>query len=879
LIGQTLSHFRVTAKLGEGGMGEVYRAEDTKLGREVAIKVLPPALTEDSDRLARFEREAKVLASLNHPNIAGIHQIEEVDQKHLLVLELVEGEDLAERLARGPVSLEATLPFALQLAEGLEAAHAKGIVHRDLKPANIKITPEGQVKILDFGLAKATGPSSETSPLTHSPTLTAQMTQAGVLLGTAAYMSPEQARGEEADPRADVWAFGSVLFEMLTGAKAFPGDNLTDLLAEIVKGQVDWSALPEDTPRNFERLLRRCLVKDRNQRLQAVGDARIEIQEILSGEGDGELAQAPGPAASGGRKTGAIVTLALTSAALAALVTWRLAAPSAPQARPPLVQTLVATPNLARINFPALSPSGNSIAFVGDGRLWVHDLSEQVSRELPETAGGTRPFWSPDSEWIGYFDRLRILKIRADGGAPVPLAALPAECSDLACGGSWGDDGAILLGLGNTGILSVPELGGTPTTFVEPGPGEHFHEPAALPDGRGVIFLVDPDADSDRYDVVLDGTRLRGPTGGGFPSTPAYSSEGYFIFPGSTGVWTSPFDLQPGTPPGEPFLLVPRAGFPSVSRHSETLLVVRPRQVVHQLVWADRQGIVREAIDEPRDRAIAPTLSPDGSRIAALSTEGGRNAILVLDPARGARSWVPHSESALDVGWAANGNQLLWVGPGPTGFDDIEQVINLQGVGQADSTVLAPGYGPRASRDGAFLVYTVNDFIERDIVFKSPDDPEAEHQVFLADTGFQGGHELSPDGRFIAFLHSDTGMMGLEVFVSPFPQGGERIQVSNGGVDWQTQIRWRGDGRKLYYLRGSDGTLMEVDVDLSQGIRLSPPDELFRDADAGLDLSGGFDVRADGERFLVTRATVPAGGDRGGLLLIQNWMNLLPESP
>ena len=341
-----------------------------------------------------------------------------------------------------------------------------------------------------------------------------------------------------------------------------------------------------------------------------------------------------------------------------------------------------------------------------------------------------------------------------------------------------------------------------------------------------------------------------------------------------------PFEPADVDPFGEPFLLLPGVGYPSLGRDA-TLLVVRPPERVHQLVWVDRQGVVREVVDEARPLAIEPRLSPDGSRIALTSTDGDGSAVLVLEPARGARRWLARSSRPVDFltspAWTADGERLLSVGPGPTGSDTEETIVRIQTLGENNSEILVRGFHPEESRDGRYLVYSAGTFIERDILYLDHRDPLPEPRVFLEEPGIQGGHELSPDGRYIAFLHSDTGMTGLEVYLSPFPGGSSRLQVSNGGVTFETQIRWRSDGKRLYYLRASDGMLMEVEVDLVDELELSPPEELFTDTSAGLDFLGGFDVAPDGERFLVTKATVPPGGDRGGIVLIQNWLDLLPS--
>ena len=449
----------------------------------------------------------------------------------------------------------------------------------------------------------------------------------------------------------------------------------------------------------------------------------------------------------------------------------------------------------------------------------------------------------------------------------------------MAGSGSWTDDGRILASGGAGSIVSVSEGGGSPRVYLEPDEGEHFHEVTALPSNRGSVFVVDPDEDSSRLDFLVDGQRIRGPAGG----SPVYSSAGYLLFHRSSGVWAMPFD--PDLPDGsvEPFLLIPGARVPSLGGDG-SLLVDRPAQQQYQLVWVDSTGVVRQALDEPRRFATTPSLSPDGSRIAMLSEDAGRASVLVIDPGRGTRRWLARMQSdaanlefVASPVWSADGTHVFHVGPGPRGADTEEAVIRRQALNEPDFEVLVEGYDPRPSLDGRRLVFTTGDFVQRDIRYLDLDSPAPEAMTYIAEPGFQGQHELSPDGRHIAYLHSDTGMTGLEVYVSPFPQPDYRIQVSSGGCTTETTIRWSADGGHLYYVRASDGSLMDVEVALDGEPQLAPPRALFSDFRAGIDLSAGFDVAADGERFLVFRTITIPGGDRGGIQLIQNWTGLLPS--
>jgi len=473
-IGQTITHYRIVEKLGAGGMGEVYRAQDTNLNRQVAIKVLPDVFSGDPERLARFEREAQLLASLNHPNIAIIFGMERVERELLLVMELVEGPTLAQRLEKGPLPVEEALEIGRRIAEGLEAAHEKGIIHRDLKPANIKITPEGNVKILDFGLAKALTGEAEAANATQSPTITEAMTRPGVILGTAAYMSPEQARGAVVDKRADIWAFGVVLFEMLAGQTCFTGDTITDLLAAVVRAEPDWAKLPAGTPPRVRDLLHRCLAKDRKRRLHDIADARLELEEVLDGEPTHHENAQPGsdPTRAAGVSKREIASWALATLAIIA-VAWLWVAGTGRQAvteEPTISHILPPADSLScfRDGF-AVSPDGRKIAFSslsskGERLVWVRHLDQTESVPLPGTNGAIYPFWSPDSKHIAFYSNGELKRISAEGG---PAQSL---CRASITGGSasWGRAGTIIFYTG-TGAARVSEGGGEPVSIPVPG--------------------------------------------------------------------------------------------------------------------------------------------------------------------------------------------------------------------------------------------------------------------------------------------------------------------------------------------------------------------------------------------------------------------------
>src|ERR1043166_4066766 len=486
--GTKLGRYEIRSKIGEGGMGEVYRARDEKLNRDVAIKILTEAFAQDSDRLARLKREAQVLASLNHPNIASIYGLEEANRFMALAMELVEGPTLADRLATGLIPIDETLAIARQIAAALEAAHERGIVHRDIKPANIKVNHDDAVKVLDFGLAKVFVDEAPDTDLSHSPTLI-RGTQAGMILGTAAYMSPEQAKGKVVDKRSDVWAFGCVLFEMLTGKQSFSGETLTDILASVVRAEPDWDLLPASTPEAIRRLLRRCLTKDPKQRLRDIGEARITIESFQSGKSE-EIAETtirnkPRPLKSTLLWTAGIALAFI----LGASGMWLLRSVSSEM---PLRKTELQIPGLDLSIYYgySISPNAKSIAYVGNNRLWIRDLDRLEPHEVPNTDNASHPFWSPDSAYVGYVIGKKMWKVSSAGAGSTAITDLP----DLLTGAgaaSWRASGTIVFTTGSGGLFQVPAQGGDPTPLLNVAADEaDFHDASVLPDGRGVLFAV-----------------------------------------------------------------------------------------------------------------------------------------------------------------------------------------------------------------------------------------------------------------------------------------------------------------------------------------------------------------------------------------------------
>jgi eukaryotic-like serine/threonine-protein kinase len=640
-------------------MGEVYRARDSKLNRDVAIKVLPEAVAEDAERLARFQREAQVLASLNHPHIAAIYGLEKTGNVEALVLELVGGETLAERVGAGPLPVDEALAIARQIADALEAAHEKGIVHRDLKPANVKVTTESKVKVLDFGLAKALSGDASSPDVSHSPTLTAQATQAGVVIGTAAYMSPEQARGKAVDKRADIWAFGAVLYEMLAGSKAFEGETVSDTLAAVLRADIDWSRLPPQTPPAVRGVLRSCLDRDPKHRLRDIGDARIALEDLTStGRSAAEGADAPPVAV---RRPAWPWLAALIAALLAGTAAGRFAlSPRHAAARPVRFEI-----SAGRVSSAAISPDGRQLAIASGGKLRVRDFARLEIREIEGTDGAVRPFWSPDSRTIAFGAHGKLWKVLAEAGTPSAICELASGLWDDDAGGAWLADGTIVFSNGNTGLWQVSAQGGDPVEVLKPDPKQEldFHTASALPDGRSVVYVIHratEGAGATTLGVWSGGkARLMFESKGQNLDDPVYSPSGHILFarsPTNAGVWALPFSLKTLAATGEAFLVSPGTRGPSVASDG-TLVVLPPRRRrPDNLTWTDRDGKILGHVDEPRLRGAA-SVSRGGDRIAAAEVSDGKWDIWLYDLRRNTRSRLTNDGGAGSPVWLKDGPQ------------------------------------------------------------------------------------------------------------------------------------------------------------------------------------------------------------------------------
>jgi serine/threonine-protein kinase len=885
--GSRLGSYEVVGALGAGGMGEVYRALDTRLDRHVAIKILPEAVRADPERTARFEREAKLLASLNHPNIAGIYGLERASDEQFIVMELVEGETLADRIARGPIPVPEALQIAKQIAEALEAAHEAGVIHRDLKPANVKVRPDGTVKVLDFGLAKALGGDSLTSSatLTNSPTITSPVavTGVGTLLGTAAYMSPEQAVGKGADKRSDLWAFGVVLLEMLTGRPVFAGETISHVLAAVLRDEPDWARLPSATPPAVRRLLRRCIEKDRTRRLASGADARLEIDDALtapSGYGDTSLPPRRLPI----WRRALLPTLALLSGALlAGTVVWQLG-----RSEPSRVTRMtVALPATAPFSLDGITrdvtiaTDGSKVVYVGANgtTLFVRALDQLAPIALSGLGAQPRtPIFSPDGQWIAFFDETGDLrKVAATGGPAVTL-----NRGGNNRGASWSADGIVFAtGDASTGLLRVSAAGGEVEVLTRPdrNAGEVDHLwPEVMPGGQATLFTITTKGPIDQAQVaVLDfrtGEKRVLLRGG---SHAQYVAPGYLVYGVARTLRAVAFDVATRTVVGDPVPVVESVmttplGAADASVSADGTLVYVPGDAQfgsrRTLAWVDRQGR-EESLGTPARAYLYPRLSPDGTQLAVASLDEEQD-VWKWDLARRQLTRFTISP-ALDFYpvWTRDG-RLVW-----SSLRDGSQNIYGQkadGTGPIERLTNSPAsqvpYG--VTPDGKQLVFRQDGAgTQDDLLLLTLEDGQVAH--LLQGPFHERNGELSPDGQWLAYESTDSGRS--QILVRPFPaitEGPWQVSTEGG-----RQPLWARNGRELFY-RGPDGAVFGVQVDAGQGggFRASPPTMLVPGRYFGL--RGGFvgrtyDVSPDGKRFLMIKDESEGSAEKPSIVMVQNW--------
>ena len=896
--GTRLGVYEITAPIGEGGMGQVWRARDTKLDRDVAIKVLPEAFAHDADRLARFTREAKTLAALNHPNIAGIYGLEESGGVTALVMELVEGEDLLQRIARlrapgasarqAGMPLDEALPIAKQIAEALEAAHEQGIIHRDLKPANVKVRADGTVKVLDFGLAKALDAhaSSGAAEAMNSPTITSPaMTQAGMILGTAAYMAPEQAKGRAVDRRADVWAFGVVLFEMLTGTRAFEGDGIADTLGNVMKIEPDWQRVPPSTPPRVVQVVRACLQKNPRQRLGDMQSVRLAL------EGAFEMAapQATVASASAAAPRGRLAWMALAGAAVLGMAAMALPAlrhlRETPTPAPSEMRLEIATPATSDVMSFALSPDGRQIVFVasGDGasRLWVRPLDRSAAQPLAGTDGASLPFWSPDSRSIGFFADSQLKRLDLSGGAPQTLAPAPSGR-----GGAWSADGVILFARSALGPLSrVPAGGGDVVPVTTLGDGQSGHRfPQFLPGGRQFLYYVQGSTETQGIYLGALGaaavTRVTAadtagaylPSGPG--ATEALREGGWLLFGQQGTLVARRFEAARGALGGDPVTVADALAIDvtmtvgAFSVSATGLVTYRAGGAARtQLTWFNRAGQPLGTLGPPDATQFEPTLSPDGRQVAVERRAQGNIDIWLIDAARSTRFTFGPATDRWPV-WSPDGRRLVFSQQRAGIFDLYQKPANGAG---AEALLLASPETKTAtswSPDGRSLLYTNNSSKAPPDVWVLPMAGDPKPFPFLNSTFHERTTTFSPDGHWVAYESDESGRS--EIYVRPFPGPGGQWQVSTaGGKD----PRWRPDGKELYYI-ASDSRLMAAPI-ASSGTALQPglPTALFQPRILGGGTRFGgtrqqYDVAPDG-RFLINVSVDE--GNAAPITVITNW--------
>jgi serine/threonine protein kinase len=883
--GTKIGPYEIVGILGSGGMGEVYRGRDPLLQRDVAVKVLPASVATDADRLARFGREARVLAALNHPNIGAIYGFEQAGGLHALVLELVDGETLSTRLAKGPLSPKDAIRIARDVAAALDAAHAAGVVHRDLKPANVMLSRGGAVKVLDFGIAKAAGTDHDEKGGATAATKTDLSTLDGIVVGTPSYMSPEQARGQAIDKRTDLWAIGCMLFEMLTGARAFPGPTASDAIGLVLEREPDWRALPAETPPRLRHLLRRCLEKDRADRWRDAGDLRFELDDLAS-------------ASDGGRSTLDDVTLrkntrarwiergvwiaAMAGITVLALTLVRPA--SAPPPRPQPITLQVSPPPQMTFSFeggapwPAMSPDGRQLAFVavsttGEQGLWVRPLDQPDARPLRGTAGAYRPFWSPDSKSLAYFNDGRLWRIDLPNGTPYQLAAAPYSGR---LKGAWGRDVILMTLL--TGVHRVPPAGGGASLVTTGFPNaEHVEVDNLdfLSDGRRYVYLVSERQQQKRYQCV--GSTDASPHVCEIPiDTPVrYADAGYLLHIRDGALWALPVDPNRLTVSGPP-IAVPNTHLarrdswyaPSFSVSRNGVLAYHPNTGEAQLAWFDRSGTPSGRLESIETDGDA-RLSTDGRRVlfGRVSSASGEHDLWVHETAskRAARFTFDPQVDARAV-FSPDGDRVLFktTANNASGF----YIKNANGSGKESllMTVPASAVPKDWSSDGRYVLYQATHPDTGWDLWVGPVSGPGKPRAVVNSEHSEREGRFSPDGLWIAYDSTESGRR--EVWVQPFPPTGSKWQVSTTGG---FSPRWRQDSTELFFI-ATDGRLMATPITLGATVKFDAPTPLFqtmfREA-----LYGAYEVAADGKRFLIN--VPPDGRDAKPITVVINWAELL----
>jgi serine/threonine protein kinase len=887
MIGKTLAHYEITSQIGKGGMGEVYQAKDTKLGRDVAIKVLPQEFAQDADRVARFQREAKLLASLNHPNIAAIYGLEESGGTNFLVMELVEGNTLDERIKAGPIPMEEALKLALQIAEALEAAHEKGVIHRDLKPANIKVTPEGKVKVLDFGLAKAFANEPADLNLSNSPTLSQAATMQGVILGTAAYMSPEQARGKPVDKRTDIWAFGCVLYEMLTGKAAFQGEDVTEILAAVVKSGVNLDLFPANIHSRIREVITRCLQKEQKKRYPEISQAQYEIEQVLT-DPSGVFVQ-PVTEAKPRKKLQLglpwLAAVVVVSLIVAAIATWNLK-PSEPR---PVMRFDYELPEGQQFSETSrqlltVSPDGSHFVYSTASGLYLRALDQPTARLIPGTDESSRyPLFSPDGKSICYFSQKdgQLKRIAVSGGASETLCSAQDPRRP-----TWGADGSIVYAQ-TQGIMQIPSKGGKPKVLINNG-GFNLGEPQMLPGGKAVLFTI-PSAEGKKVAVqsLESGERKELFSG----DSARYLPTGHIIYSFKNTLFAIQFDPGKLELTGEPVSMVEdvlHGDYHSQYAVSDSgMLIYVPGTMDatgtgNTLVWVDRKGN-ETPIAAPPDAYLFPKISPDGKRVAlTVQYPSSSSYISIWDLVGNNMNRLTFDEASYAFPlWSPDGKRIAfqsrregkgfvyWKAADNTGTEEL--LVSDSGLNITPSSWANNGKSLIFMEQNSATNTDIGEIIMQGDRVKKP---------LLNENSNEVDPQISPDGRWMAYSSNKSGQ--LEIYVCPYPEGvkGGKWKVSTGGGVWPL---WSPDGKELFYRNGDD--YMAVSVKTDPIFSKETPRILFHGAYAffpNAPLIRNWDISPEGNRFLmikppgVTTGGSPAEGPRR-IGIIVNWFEKLKE--
>jgi serine/threonine protein kinase len=882
MIGKSLVHYEISAQIGRGGMGEVYRAKDTKLGRDVAIKVLPEEFARDTDRVARFQREAKLLASLNHPNIAAIYGLEESEGTHFLVMELIEGQTLEDRIKTSPIPVEEALKLALQMAEALEAAHEKGVIHRDLKPANIKVTPDGKVKVLDFGLAKAYAGDQENVNLADSPTISAAATQQGVILGTAAYMSPEQARGKPVDKRADIWAFGVVLYEMLTGRSLFEGEDVSSTLARVLERRPDYSILAPNLHPRIRFLLERCLEKEVKDRYSGISDARVEIQKVLTAPG-GVYVQpidVVEPQAKL-RIVGPGIAIIILVGIIVGVAVWIMKPIPEPEPRQVIrfEHELSAGQQFSASSVPilAISPDGSHFVYSTNEGLYLRSMDELDARHLTGTDGNSRfPFFSPNGKWIGYVSvsDMKLIKIAIHEGTPMTLCDVPS----IAGGFSWSSDNRILHAVGEK-IMWTSDDGGEWESLIEENIGLLGY-PQMLPGGEAVIFVnanVSPfkivvrSLKSGKSEELLEGY------------SPRYIKTGHIVYGAEDNLYIVPFDIDTLKLTGGKTPIIKDVSS-SIYHYdydvsdSGTLVYLPSMSNQRIFTWVDREG-KEEPLAATPNLYVDLRISPDGKQVAtSYYDDSGNDDIWIWDLVSGkfsSRTTFFEGDDWNPI-WTSDGKQIIYSSSREGGVGIFRRAAN--GTGKTETLHSEQGHWLipwSLSPNGDILAITVTsaDQSNSDIGTVSLGGDNVVREMLLKENYHETQPQISPNGKWMTYASNQTGK--LEVYVCAFPNVNEGIQqVSNNGG--YSPI-WSPDGSELFYR--TDNAVMAVTLKSSTTFEFETPIILFPDSYAKANPANGryWDISPDDNRFLMLKNVVSESNNLIEINIVLNWFEELKE--